>query len=284
MGSEQESGRGLRGSRILVTGIADDASLALHVAKGLAQEGAELVCTGLGPPPASVEVSERARRRLEESFESFRKTVIAELGEGTQVAPCDLGRDESIAEMAGWLAARGLEVDGVLHAVAFDRTLRQGTSARLLETSREDFAECMNVSAYSLIAVLRGLLDAGCLLDGGSVVSLSYLGAERVVSHPYRNVGVAKAALERMTLELAAELGPERGIRVNAVRFSPYCASRAGGAIPGLVEAEAAAAERAPLGNALPAALGAEVAHLMRRGLAITGEIRNVDGGLHARA
>jgi enoyl-[acyl-carrier protein] reductase I len=287
MGSAHESNRGrgaLRGCRILVTGIADGASLALHVAKGLAEEGAELVCTGLGPPPATVDLSDRARRHLEESFESFRRTVVAELGEGTHVAPCDLGRDESIADLAGWLVERGLELDGALHAVAFDRTLRHGTSARLLDTSREDFAECMNVSAYSLIALLRGLLAAGRLREGASVVSLSYIGAERVVSHPYRNVGVAKAALERMTLELAAELGPERGIRVNAVRFSPYCASRAGGAIPGLVEAEAAAAERAPLGNAPPAALGAEVAHLMRPALAITGEIRNVDGGLHTQA
>jgi enoyl-[acyl-carrier protein] reductase I len=284
--AEKTSARGgaLRGRRILVTGIADGASLALHVARCLVSEGAEPVCTGLGPTPHAADLSARARRHLEANFESFRETAVSELGARTHVAACDLGRDESIADLASWLADRGLELDGVLHAVAFDRTLRHGGSAPLLETTREDFMECMNVSAYSLIALLRGLLGARRLRAGASVVALSYIGAERVVSHPYRNVGVAKAALERMTLELAAELGPAHGLRVNAVRFSPYGASRAGGAIPGLAEAEARAAARSPLGNAPPDALGAEVAHLMRPGLAITGEIRHVDGGLHALA
>lgn len=116
------------------------------------------------------------------------------------------------------------------------------------------------------------------------MVSLSYLGAERVVSHPYRNVAVAKAALERITVELAHELGRAHGIRVNAVRFSPYAASRAGGAIPGLVAAEAACAEASPLGNARPHDLALEVAHLLRPGHAITGEIRHVDGGYRVLA
>ena len=84
--------------------------------------------------------------------------------------------------------------------------------------------------------------------------------------------------------ELAFELGFERGVRVNAVRFSPYSASRAGGAIPGRAEAEEAAARRSPLGNAAPLALGHEVVHLLRPDGMVTGEVRHVDGGQHLLA
>jgi enoyl-[acyl-carrier protein] reductase I len=128
---------------------------------------------------------------------------------------------------------------------------------------------------------VRVLLRAHVLREGASIVALSYLGAERVTSHPYRNIGVAKAALERLVRELAAELGPTFGMRVNAVRFSPWSRSRAGGAIPGLEEAVAHAASRAPLGNADAASLAQEVAHLLRPDLAVTGEVRHVDGGYH---
>jgi enoyl-[acyl-carrier protein] reductase I len=274
----------LAGRTVLVTGITDDASLATHVARSLREAGARLVCTGLGPTPFHASLSARARDHLAASYEAFRKTVEGALGSDTATIPCDLGIDASIAQLAGWLKEHDCALDGVVHAVAFDRTLRRGGHASLLETSREDFLECMNVSAYSLVALLRGLLSASVLRDGAGVVGLSYLGATRVVSHPYKNVGVAKAALERIAAELAAELGPARGVRVNVVRFSPYSASRAGGAIPGLVEAEAAAAARSPLGNAPPEALGAEVVHLLRPGGAVTGEVRHVDGGQHLLA
>jgi len=119
------------------------------------------------------------------------------------------------------------------------------------------------------------------LADGAAIVALSYLGAERVMAHPYRNIGIAKAALERIVRELAAELGASHRIRVNAERFSPWSKSRAGGAIPGLADAVATSAARAPLGNADPESLGHEVAHLLRAGLGVTGEVRHVDGGHH---
>jgi enoyl-[acyl-carrier protein] reductase I len=139
----------------------------------------------------------------------------------------------------------------------------------------------MNVSAYSLLALVRALLTEDVLGRGASVVALSYLGAERVMFHPYRNVGVAKAALERMSRELAVEIGRSHGIRVNVVRFSPWSQSRAGGAIPGLEAAAAQCQAAAPLGNATPDALASEVLHLLQPGLGITGEIRHVDGGYH---
>jgi enoyl-[acyl-carrier protein] reductase I len=96
-------------------------------------------------------------------------------------------------------------------------------------------------------------------------------------------VGVAKAALERITTELAHELGKSHKIKVNAVRFSPYTASKAGGAIAGLSEAVLEAEEKSPLGNALPQDLAWEVAYLLRPYGKVTGEIRYVDGGYHIR-
>ena len=142
----------------------------------------------------------------------------------------------------------------------------------------------MNISAYSLVGLLQALCGRNLMNAGASVVSLSYLGAERVTRHPYRNIGIAKAALERITRELAHELGQSHGMRVNSVRFSPYAESRAGSAIPSLIESVRDAARRAPIGNATPEALAQEIAHLMREGGATTGECRHVDGGYHILA
>jgi len=273
----------LAGRRFLVTGIADASSLALAVALELQAQGGELVATALGPTPHHGDLSERAHRYLEDARESAAKTVSQHLGDDVPLLTCDVGIDASLDELGAALRERELAVDGVVHAVAMDRTLRRGRSSRLLDTSREDFLSCMDVSAWSLIGLTRALMEAEALRAGASLVALSYIGAERVVSHPYKNVAVAKAALERIVVELAAELGPEHGVRVNALRFSPYTASRAGGAIPGLAEAEERAARESPLGNALPRHLALEVAHLMQPGLAVTGEIRHVDGGQHVR-
>lgn len=269
----------LAGRSYLVTGIADEASLATAVARELVAEGAHVLCSGLGPTPHHQALSERARDHLASSFESFRKTVERHVGAGAEALACDLRLDASLRDLAEDHARREVMLDGVVHAVARDRTLGRDGATPLIDVTRDEFLDCLDVSAYSLIALVRELLEAGVLGRGASVVSLSYLGAERVVDHPYKNVAVAKAALERITLELAHELGVSRGIRVNAVRFSPYAASRAGGAIPGLAAAEAACAEATALGNAHPEDLAREVVHLLRPGHAITGEIRNVDGG-----
>lgn len=271
----------LAGRRFLVTGIVDAASLALPVAREIQRQGGALVCAGLGPTRGQEGLSPSAASYVRLSFESFTKTVHEELGADVPCLALDVTRDESLDELAATLAERGLAVDGLLHSVALDRTIRGGRAKPLLEVSREEFLDCMSVSAWSLIGLVRSLLTARVLLPGSSVVSLSYLGAERVMPHPYRNVGAAKAALERITRELAAELGPAHGVRVNAIRFSPYAASRAGGAIPALEEMVHSAQRRAPLGNAPPESLAAEVAHLLRPGIAVTGEVRHVDGGYH---
>ncbi len=279
------SGAGLLDGRtILVTGITDAASLATVVAAELARRGAHVVCSALGPTPHHEGLSTRAHDHLAATLESCRKTVDREVGGGAETIACDLTIDASIRDLGETLGGRGVSLDGVVHAVARDRTLARGGAPGLVDVSREDFLDCLDVSAYSLIALLRELLGTGTLARGASAVSLSYLAAERVVTHPYSTMAVAKAALERITVELAHQLGRSHGVRVNAVRFSPYTASRAGGSIRGLERAEAHADAVAPLGNAIPEDLAREVAHLLTPGLSVTGEIRNVDGGLHLLA
>lgn len=271
----------LAGRRVLVTGIANEASLALPIAQALHASGAELVCAGLGPTPHHGALSTAAEQYLRGAREAFEGTVHEQLGADVPALIADVTLDPSLEDLAETLRRRDLQLDGIVHAVAMDRTIRGGAAKPLLQVTREEFLDCMSASAYSLLALVRVLLRAHVLREGASIVALSYLGAERVMSHPYRNIGVAKAALERLVRELAAELGPTFGMRVNAVRFSPWTRSRAGGAIPGLEEAVAHAASRAPLGNADAPSLAQEVAHLLRPDLAVTGEVRHVDGGYH---
>lgn len=273
----------LAGRRVLVTGIADVSSLALPVARELLASGAALVCTGVGPTPHHADLSPAAERYLRDARAAFESTVRDELGAEVPMLVADAAIEASLDDAAALLRERDLAIDGVVHAIAMDRTIRAGVAKPLLDVTREEFLDCMGVSAWSLVALVRSLLRAGVLRPGASVVALSYLGAARVMAHPYRNIGIAKAALERTVRELAAELGPAHGTRVNVVRFSPWSRSRAGGAIPGLEEAVADAASRAPLGNADPESLAQEVVHLLRPGLRVTGEIRHVDGGYHVR-
>jgi len=273
----------LDGRRILVTGVMDEGSLAFTIAQELRRQGAVLVCVGLGPTPHHRGISPRAGEHLAAAWGSFERT-IAELGADVVGLPIDVSLDASVDDVARQLARNSSTLDGVVHAIALDRTIRNGTVPPMMDVTRAQFLDCLDVSAYSLLALIRALLEADVLMRGASVVALSYLGAARVPSHPYRNIAIAKAALERLVIEMADELGRSHAMRVNAVRFSPWAASRAGGAIPRLAEAMQDAEERSPLGNARPEDLAIEVAHLLRSELRITGEIRHVDGGFHARA
>ena len=268
---------------MLVTGITDDRSLALAIARELRDQGATLVCPGLGPTPHHGHLTPRRASFLDGSWSSFQRAV-ATLGPEVIALPFDVKLDDSVAAMSSELSRRAVTLDGVVHAIALDPTIRRGTVAPILGVTREQFLECLDVSAYSLLALVRSLLEHRVLGHGASVVALSYIGAARVPSHPYRNIAVAKAALERLALELADELGRSHALRVNTVRFSPWSASRAGGAIGGLADAMRAADERSPLGNATPDDLSREVAHLLRPSFRVTGEVRHVDGGYHGLA
>lgn len=278
------SARGpLSGTTTLVTGIADQSSLALAIAREVRAQGGNLVCAGLGPTPHHGPRSARATSYLAEAWASF-GTAVASLGEGIPTLPLDVTLDATIEDLVARLRESGCALHGIVHAIALDRTIRDGTVAPMTAVTRQQFLDCLDVSAYSLLALTRALVDGGVLRRGAGVVALSYLGASRVPPHPYRNIAVAKAALERLAVELAHELGRSHAMRVNVVRYSPWAASRAGGAIPGLADAVVAAGWRSPLGIALPDDLALEVAHLLRPGLRVTGEIRHVDGGYHVLA
>lgn len=274
----------LKNCTVLITGITDSGSLALAIAKQVQKEGANLVCTGLGVTPYHSNLSDKAKSYLEKTYSDFQNTISKELGTDTLTLPLDVTIDESIDLTTKTLAEKGIQLNGFLHSIAMDKTIRAGVVKPLLEVSKEEFMGAMDVSAYSLISVTRSLLNAKVLQKNASILSLSYLGAEKIVRHPYKNVGVAKAALERITRELAFELGKSHNIKVNSIRFSPFTGSKAGGAIQGLQEALEFAQENAPLGNALPEDLGYEAAYLLRPYVRVTGEIRHVDGGYNIRS
>ena len=270
----------LQDKRFLITGISDAGSLALHAAKAIVEQGGMVVCAGLGVTPHHTDLSDKARTYLSANETAFRETVKAELGEGTPMLILDATQEDSMADLAMGLADSGLHLDGFLHSIAMDRTIRNKKVKPLLEVTQAEFCDTLGVSAFSLVRIAHHLLKTGALRDGSSICSLSYIAAEKVTFHPYRNMSVAKAALERITIELADELGRSRGIRVNALRFSPYLGSKAGTATlePSDVEK---AESMSPLGNAGPRDLALEIVHLMQPGLRITGEIRHIDGGYH---
>lgn len=267
----------------LITGITDENSLAMAAARELCASGARLVCTGLGLTPHHEGLSERAAEFLQRTYSAFEQSVERELGEDVLTMPLDVTLDGSIADFAGALRDKDVKLDGLLHAIAMDKTIRHGAVKPLLEVTRDEFMQTMNTSAYSLIALTRALVEHEALAHGGAIVAVSYRGARYIMEHPYKNVGVAKAALERIIRELAVELGESHGMRVNGIRFSPYTKSRAGGAIPGLEEVEARCEQLSPLGNARAEDFAFEVAQLLCGDCRVTGDIRNVDGGYHLR-
>jgi enoyl-[acyl-carrier protein] reductase I len=195
----------LDGRNALVFGVANDHSIAWGIAKALHAEGAAVGFS-------SVEsLMERRVRPLAESIGS------------PFIEACDVSSDDDIrAVMAKWGEQQG-PLDVLVHAVAFAK--REELAGRFIDTSRDGFAVAMDISAYSLVALAREARPH--LRRGSSILTLSYYGAEKVVTH-YNVMGVAKAALEASVRYLAADLGPD-GIRVNAISAGPIRTLSAGG-------------------------------------------------------
>ena len=273
----------LKGQTVLITGITDSSSLALIIAKECKMQGANLICTGLGRTNYHKSISENGLFFLDKTYKDFQDTVVRELGEKTKTYILDVSIQESIDDFVDNLQKDKISLTGFLHSIAMDKTIRQGKVKSIMDINREEFMDAMNVSAFSLLALTQSLIKQDVLLENSSIIALSYLGAEKIVSHPYKNIGVSKAALERIVKELAFELGKTKGIQVNAIRFSPYTASKAGGAIEGLADAVLEAEIKSPLGNAKPQDLADEVVYLLRSKNRITGNLRHVDGGYHIR-
>jgi enoyl-[acyl-carrier protein] reductase I len=251
----------LDGRRALIFGVANDHSIAWGIAQALHEAGAEIGFS-------SVEsLIERRVRPLAESIGS------------TFVEPCDVQSDEQIREVfSRWRAAHGPEarLDILVHALAFAK--REDLEGSFVDTSREGFAQALDVSAYSLVAVVREARAAGVFQSGSSILTLTYYGAEKVVSN-YNVMGVAKAALEASVRYLAADLGPE-GVRVNAISAGPVRTLAAAG-ISGFKQMYGAFADLAPLRRNISIEDVGKTALYLASDLssAVTGEVIYVDGG-----
>ena len=249
----------LEGKTGLILGIANKRSLAWGIAQSVAREGARLAVTYQG-------------ERLEEN--------VRELAAGLDrpvILPCDVSKDADLETLAASVKSELGGLDFVVHAVAY--ALREELDGEFLNTSREGYRVAQDISAYSLTALVRRTAP---LMEGrgGSVVTLSYLGGERVVPH-YNVMGVAKAALECSVRYLAADLGP-RGIRVNAISAGPIKTIAASG-VHGISKMLEYHRAQAPLRkNTEQEEVGDAALFLVSRlSRGITGEVLHVDGGFH---
>lgn len=193
----------------------------------------------------------------------------------------DVTSDAAIASTFDQIQADTGRINMLLHSIAYASPAAM--KLPLIETTRQDFAQAMDISAYSLVALARTALPLLAAGGGGSILSLSYLGAERAVP-TYKVMGPAKAALESLTRGLAVELGP-RSIRVNSLSPGPMDTLAARG-IAGFTELRAQAGGKAPLGRlATQSDVGAVATFLSSdAAAAITGQTWYVDGGLSIMA
>ena len=187
----------MKGRRGLIMGLANDKSIAWGIAKALADQGAELAFSYQG---------DALRKRVE--------PLAAQIGSDF-LAECDVADEASIDGLFQTIATRWDSIDFIVHAIGFsDKDQLRG---RYAETTRDNFLMTMDISVYSFTAVARRA--AAMMKDGGSMLTLTYYGAERVMPH-YNVMGVAKAALEASVRYLAEDLGKD-GIRVNAISAGP---------------------------------------------------------------
>ena len=249
----------LQGKTGLILGIANKRSLAWGIAQAVAREGARLAVTFQG-------------ERLEENVRGLAAGL-----EDPVILPCDVSRDEDLDALADSVKRELGGIDFVVHAVAF--ALREELDGEYLNTSREGYRIAQEISSYSFTALAR---RAAPLMEGraGSMLTLTYLGGERVVPH-YNVMGVAKAALEMSVRYLAADLGP-KGIRVNAISAGPIKTLAAAG-VHGLSRMLEYHRTHAPLRKNTEQEEVGDAALFLVSSLSrgITGEILHVDGGYH---
>lgn len=189
----------LAGKTFVVMGVANKRSIAWGIARSLHSAGARLIFTYAG-------------ERLESSVRELADSLEAE---GTLVLPCDVTSDEDIANCFAKIKEATGTIHGIAHCIAFAKT--EELKGEYLNTTRDGFLLAQNISSYSLTAVAKEA--RGLMTEGGSIVTLTYLGGERAIQN-YNVMGVAKASLDASVRYLAADLGKD-GIRVNSVSAGP---------------------------------------------------------------
>lgn len=247
----------LEGKTGVVFGVANKRSIAWAIAEAWHAAGARLAFTYQG---------DRLKSKVEDLVQAF--------GEETLLLPCDVTDDTQIDNVFAEVGKQFGKLDIMLHSVAF--APKESLEGDFLSTTREAFLTSHDVSAYSLVALCQRA--APLMTDGGSVVAMSYYGAEKVIPN-YNVMGVAKAALEASTRYLASDLGP-RKIRVNCISAGPMNTLAARG-IGGFTKMLDHCAEHAPLRrNVDPGELGSTGTFLASDGAAaITGQVIYVDCG-----
>jgi len=250
----------LSGKHGLIIGVANKRSIAWAVAKAVSDAGARLAVTYQG-------------ERLEENV----RELAADLADPL-ILPLDVGSDDQIQDVASRCEEVFGGLDFVLHGAAF--APRDELTRPFVETSREGFRVALDISAYSLIRIAQATAPLLEKRGGGSIVTLTYLGSERVFPN-YNVMGVAKAALEASVKYLAADLGA-RNIRVNAISAGPIKTLAASG-IGGFSGILQVYRERAPMKRNIEASEVADTARFLLGpgGRGISGEVIVVDAGYH---
>src|SRR3989442_31941 len=249
------------GKRALVVGVANDKSLAWAIAQELKAQGAEVTLTYQG------EVLEKRVRPLAAQIGA---TVIGEL---------DVTADAQIVTLFAKVKELWGGLDMMVHAVAYAE--RDDLRDRFLNVNRTNFARALEISAYSLVALARAAEPLMEARGGGSILTMSYLGAVRAVPH-YNVMGVAKSALDSSVKYLAWDLG-QKNIRVNAISAGPV-RTLAARSIAGFGTMESIVEERAPLHRHIDADdIGAAASYLLSdEARNVTGTTLYVDSGYHA--
>ncbi|GGB58291.1 enoyl-[acyl-carrier-protein] reductase [NADH] [Tistrella bauzanensis] len=248
----------MAGKRGLIVGVANDRSIAWGIAKAVTQNGAEVALTYQG---------EALERRV--------RPLAQEAG-ATIVAPCDVTDEASLKALFEEIGDKWGKLDFLVHAVAYsDKTQLRG---KFVDTTLDNFLRTMQISAFSLVQMAQ--YARPLMTGGGSILTLSYIGAEKVIPH-YNVMGVAKAALEASVRYLAADLGTEN-IRVNAISASPIKTLAASG-IGDLRYIIRWNELNSPLRRTvtIDEVGNASVMLLSDLGTGVTGEILHVDAGYH---
>ena len=248
----------LNGKKGLIIGVANKHSIAWAIAQSTAGQGAQLFFN-------------YQNERLKQNVEELTATLP-----GAKAYPCDVSNDGEITALMQQVQKDFGQIDFLIHSLAF--APREELTGQFINTSRQGFAMALDISAYSLIAVARAALPL--MTAGGSIVTLTYLGSERVVPH-YNVMGVAKAALESAVRYLAYDLGP-LNIRVNAISAGPIKTLAARG-VSGITKMVDHHKEVAPLRRPTEQGDVGDTALFLvsTLGRGISGEVIYVDGGFN---